>query len=69
MKITQIFYIYLLLQFSTGCISNVTLKHKVEPIHITVDINVKVQEDLNDFFEFEDDIEGNEGKEKKENQE
>jgi len=33
---------------------------KVEPIHITIDINVKVEveKELDDFFDFEDDSEG-----------
>ena len=35
----------------SGCGS--TLRHEVrvpEPIHITVDVNVRVQKELNDFF-------------------
>lgn len=32
-----------------GCWMN--LRHSVpEPIHITVDVNIRVQEELNDFF-------------------
>lgn len=30
---------------------------KIEPIHMTIDVNVKVQRELDDFFAFEDDIE------------
>jgi len=37
----------------TGC-WNVTVKHQVEPIYITMDVNVKVEKQLNDFFDFED---------------
>jgi hypothetical protein len=33
-----------------------TVKHEVAPIHITVDVNVKVQEELDEFFDFEDRI-------------
>ena len=28
---------------------------KVEPIHLTIDINVRVERELDDFFDFEDD--------------
>jgi len=38
---------------------------KVEPIHITMDINIKVDRQLDDFFDFEDEIEGD-GSEKTE---
>lgn len=37
----------------TGC-WNITVKHQVEPIYITMDVNVKVEKQLNDFFDFED---------------
>ena len=30
-----------------------TIKHKVEPIHVTVDIYVKVDKELENFFDFE----------------
>jgi len=33
----------------SGCVS-VKTQHKVEPIHITMDINVKVDRALDDFF-------------------
>ena len=42
-----------LLMTFAGC-GSVTVKHQVEPIYITVDINVKVQQELDDFFDFED---------------
>lgn len=34
----------------TGCISVRTEPIEVKPIHITVDVNVKVDRALNDFF-------------------
>jgi len=33
----------------SGCVS-VKTEHKIEPIHITMDINVKVDRALDDFF-------------------
>ena len=42
-----------LLMTLAGC-GSVTVKHEVEPIYITVDINVRVQQELNDFFDFEE---------------
>lgn len=29
---------------------------KIEPIHITMDINIKVDKQLDSFFDFEDDL-------------
>lgn len=46
--VTGILLLFLLFAFS-GCIS-VKTQHKIEPIHITVDINVKVDRALDDFF-------------------
>jgi hypothetical protein len=39
-----------------GC--GATVKHEVEvkPVHITLDVNVKVQQELNEFFAFEDEL-------------
>ena len=37
----------------TGCWT-ITVKHQVEPIYITMNVNVKVEKQLNDFFDFED---------------
>jgi hypothetical protein len=34
----------------TGCLSVKTDPIEVKPIHITVDVNVKVDKALNDFF-------------------
>lgn len=39
-----------------ACSPTMTVKHEVAPIHITVDVNVKVQEELDEFFDFEDRI-------------
>jgi|GEM_PF-3196962 len=36
-----------------GC-GTVTVKHQVEPIYITMNVNIKVEKQLNDFFDFED---------------
>ena len=30
---------------------------KVEPIHITIDVNIKIDKELDDFFDFEDEDE------------
>jgi len=40
-----------------SCSHTVTVKHEVEPIFITVQVNIQVQEQLNDFFDFEEDME------------
>ena len=37
-----------------ACSHTVTVKHEVEPIFITVQVNIQVQEQLNDFFDFEE---------------
>ena len=37
-----------------GCSPTVKVKHEVEPIYITVDVNIKVQKELENFFDFED---------------
>lgn len=38
----------LALSFHAGC--TIKTEHKIEPIHITVDVNVKVERQLNDIF-------------------
>ncbi len=43
----------LLAAFCNGCFM-VKTEHKVEPIHITMDINLKVQKDLEDFLDLTD---------------
>ncbi len=35
--------------FAGGCLS-VKTQHEIKPIHITMDINLKVDKDLDDFF-------------------
>lgn len=35
---------------NTGCVHVRTDPIEVKPIHITVDVNVKVEKELNDFF-------------------
>ena len=36
----------------SGC-WNITVKHQVEPIYITMDVNIKVEKQLDEFFDFE----------------
>jgi len=38
-----------------GCSHTVNVKHQVEPIYITVQVNIQVQKELDNFFDFEDD--------------
>ena len=43
----------LLLVVTTGCITGcfwVKTEHEVKPIHITMDVNLKVQKELEDFL-------------------
>jgi hypothetical protein len=40
-----------------GCQPTVTVEHKVDPIYITLDINLKVDRELDEFFDFEEEIE------------
>ena len=37
-----------------ACTHTVKVEHDVKPIHLTVDINLKVQRELEEFFDFED---------------
>ena len=37
-----------------GC--SATIRHQVDPIHITLDVNLKVDRELDDFFAFEKEI-------------
>jgi len=44
---------FLTVILSSGCIQTehrVETRHKIDPIHITVDVNLKVDRELNDFF-------------------
>jgi hypothetical protein len=50
--------ILLLLPLISSCSHTVTVKHEVEPIFITVQVNIQVQEQLNDFFDFEEELDG-----------
>lgn len=54
--------------FLAGCNTTHTVKVEpvevnVKPIHVTVDINVKVDKQLDDFFDFEDEFEAPENAE------
>jgi hypothetical protein len=48
----------LLLVASFGCTKHTVQVEpiKVEPIHITVDVNLRVDRELDNFFDFEDDL-------------
>jgi hypothetical protein len=37
----------------SGCIS-VKTEHEIKPIHITMDVNLKVQKELEDFLNLDD---------------
>lgn len=39
----------------SGCVNVKPIK--VEPIHITMDVNIRVDKELEEFFEFEEDME------------
>jgi hypothetical protein len=36
-----------------GCGPTVTIKHEVEPILLTVNVNIRVEKELEEFFDFE----------------
>lgn len=38
----------------SGCGPTVTVKHEIAPIYLTIDINIKIQKELEDFFAFEE---------------
>ena len=43
----------------TSCAPTVDVNLKTpEPIHITMDVNIRVDKELDDFFSFEDTIDG-----------
>jgi len=44
----------------TGCWT-ITVKHQVEPIYITMNVNVKVEKQLDEFFDFEDEVQKGSG--------
>ena len=39
---------------AAGCTPTVKVKHEVEPIHVTADINIRVDRQLEDFFAYQD---------------
>jgi hypothetical protein len=54
----------ILLLLAAGCSGPMMkIRHEVEPIYVTVDVNIKVQRELDDFFGFEDKFLENEQKE------
>jgi hypothetical protein len=50
MKRLLLTFLPLLILFLGGCLSLKTEPIEVKPIHITVDVNVKVDKALDDFF-------------------
>ena len=38
----------------SACTPTVKVEHKVEPIHLTADINIRVDKRLDDFFAYQD---------------
>ena len=57
----RILWIALILLVAAGCRTRheVDMTHEVKPIHITLDINLKVDRDLDDFFGDIDDAAAN----------
>ncbi len=53
-------YVLGLMLMMSGCGPTLTIKHEVAPIYLTVDINIRVQKELEEFFDFEEsrDVEG-----------
>ncbi|MBD3240016.1 MAG: YnbE family lipoprotein [Chitinivibrionales bacterium] len=43
-----------------SCGPTVTVRHEVEPIHVTVDVYVRVERELEEFFAFEEEFKGEE---------
>jgi hypothetical protein len=43
-----------LLWVAGGCTPTFKVKHEVEPIHVTADINIRVDRKLDDFFAYQD---------------
>ncbi|MEO6994172.1 MAG: hypothetical protein ABI273_11110 [Lacunisphaera sp.] len=50
MKRISLFFSVASLSLVSGCLNVKTAPIEVKPIHITVDVNVKVDRALNDFF-------------------
>lgn len=61
--VTRLFFIMIValgaLSINVGCLS-VKTEHAVKPIHITMDINLKIDKELDDYF---DDVYGDESTE------
>ncbi len=59
-------YVLGLMLIMSGCGPTLTIKHEVAPIYLTVDVNIKVQKELEEFFDFEEsrDAEGKSEKNK-----
>ena len=57
MKILTISAVCLMVGLSAGCMRFRVDPIKVEPIHITMDINIKVDKQLDNFFAFEEELE------------
>lgn len=53
MKIWPVVCTICLICILSGCGPTVTVKHEIEPIHLTIDINIRIQKELEDFFAFE----------------
>ncbi len=54
MKIWLIVCALGLMLIVSACGPTLTIKHEVAPIYLTVDINIKVQKELEEFFDFEE---------------
>ena len=54
MKLIWATYMVLVLIGFSACSPTVKVKHEVEPIYITVDVNIKIQKELDSFFDFEE---------------
>ncbi len=59
-------YVLGLMLTMSGCGPTLTIKHEVAPIYLTVDINIRVQKELEKFFDFEESRDA-EGKSKETN--
>ncbi len=46
---------------ATSCVHVATDPIEVKPIHITLDVNIRIQKDLDNFFAFEEDVLKNPG--------
>ena len=44
----------LMLAMTVGCTPTIRHEHKIEPLHITMDINLRVDRELDNFFDFQE---------------